>query len=166
MLGYSAGVARGAKLPWFRAGSGSMLLMINKYVVVTIPARLDVYRPQLLRHRIACYAACAAGESWFCCTAAGVWNPCRSMSQVVDLPKDQQRLAQLFDGVKGAQPQEVLLQGSNEAFGAAVALGGSHEGRRALDAEEGKLLLEGVGQVLAPVIVPHRQTARDLLGES
>src|SRR5215218_509036 len=41
MLGYSAGVARGAKLPWSRAGSGSMLPTINKYVVVTIPARLD-----------------------------------------------------------------------------------------------------------------------------
>ena len=29
------------------------------------------------------YAAMAAGESWFWRTAAGVWNPCRSMSQVV-----------------------------------------------------------------------------------
>jgi hypothetical protein len=43
----------------------------------------DVYRPQLVRHLIACYAASTAGESWFCRTAAGVWNPCRSMSQVV-----------------------------------------------------------------------------------
>src|SRR3954468_19811980 len=42
-----------------------------------------VYRPRLVRHRIACYAARAASESWFCRTAAGVWNPCRSMSQVV-----------------------------------------------------------------------------------
>ena len=42
-----------------------------------------VYRPQLVRHLIACYAAITAGESWFCRTAAGVWNPCRSMSQVV-----------------------------------------------------------------------------------
>jgi len=42
-----------------------------------------MYRPQLVRHLIACYAARTAGESWFCRTAAGVWNPCRSMSQVV-----------------------------------------------------------------------------------
>src|SRR4051794_10133942 len=42
-----------------------------------------LYRPRLVRHRIACYAARAASESWFCRTAAGVWNPCRSMSQVV-----------------------------------------------------------------------------------
>ena len=44
---------------------------------------VTVYRPRLVRHRIECYAASAAGESWFCRTAAGVWNPCRSMSQVV-----------------------------------------------------------------------------------
>ena len=42
-----------------------------------------VYRPRLVRHVIACYAARAAGESWFCRTVAGAWNPCRSMSQVV-----------------------------------------------------------------------------------
>ena len=45
--------------------------------------RFPLYRPQLVRHLIACYAASTAGESWFCRTAAGVWNPCRSMSQVV-----------------------------------------------------------------------------------
>ncbi len=42
-----------------------------------------LYRSQIVRHRIGCYAARAASESWFCRTAAGVWNPCRSMSQVV-----------------------------------------------------------------------------------
>jgi hypothetical protein len=42
-----------------------------------------LYRPQLVRHLIACYAASTADESWFCRMAAGVWNPCRSMSQVV-----------------------------------------------------------------------------------
>jgi len=42
-----------------------------------------VYRPRFVRHRIACYAARAAGESWFWRMAAGVWNPCRSMSQLV-----------------------------------------------------------------------------------
>ena len=46
-------------------------------------AQWVVYRPRLVRHRIACYAARAMVESWFCRTAAGVWNPCRSMSQVV-----------------------------------------------------------------------------------
>jgi hypothetical protein len=42
-----------------------------------------VYRPRFVRHRIESYAAIAADESWFCRMAAGVWNPCRSMSQVV-----------------------------------------------------------------------------------
>src|SRR3954454_24015291 len=43
----------------------------------------DLYRPRFVRHRIESYAAIAADESWFCRMAAGVWNPCRSMSQVV-----------------------------------------------------------------------------------
>src|SRR3954451_21094887 len=42
-----------------------------------------LYRPRFVRHRIACYAARAADESWLWRMAAGVWNPCRSMSQVV-----------------------------------------------------------------------------------
>src|SRR3954468_10203281 len=44
---------------------------------------LRMYRPRFVRHRIACYAARAADESWLWRMAAGVWNPCRSMSQVV-----------------------------------------------------------------------------------
>jgi hypothetical protein len=43
----------------------------------------EVYRPRFVRHRIGSYAACAMDESWLCRTAAGVRNPCRSMSQVV-----------------------------------------------------------------------------------
>src|SRR4051812_23874053 len=86
--------------------------------------------------------------------------------RVVDLPKDEQRLTELLDGVKGAHPEQVLLQGPDEALGAAVPLGSPHEGRRALDAQEGKLLLEGVGHVLAPVIVPDRETAPDPLGKA
>ncbi len=31
-----------------------------------------LYRPRIVRHRIESYAATAAGESWFCRTAAGV----------------------------------------------------------------------------------------------
>ncbi len=61
--------------------------MVTDLKVVEAAARRiakgAVYRLRLVRHRIACYAARAASESWFCRTAAGVWNPCRSMSQVV-----------------------------------------------------------------------------------
>src|SRR4028119_144544 len=86
--------------------------------------------------------------------------------RVVNLPKDEHRLTELLDGVEGAHPQEVLLQGPNEALRTATARRGSHEGRRALDTQEGKFLLEGVGHVLAAVIVPNGQTAPDPLGES
>src|SRR3954468_12391369 len=86
--------------------------------------------------------------------------------RVVDLPKDEQRLTELLDGVEGAHPEQVLLQGPDEALGAAVALGSPHKGRRALDAQEGKLPLEGVGHVLRSVIVPHGETAPDPLSKA
>ena len=64
--------------------------------------------------------------------------------RVVELPKDEQRLTKLFDAVKGPHPEQVLLERADEALGAAVPLGSAHEGGRALDAEERKLLLEGI----------------------
>ena len=48
-----------------------------------IAQRYGLYRPRFVRHRIGSYAASAMDESWLCRTAAGVRNPCRSMSQVV-----------------------------------------------------------------------------------
>src|SRR4051794_12189477 len=86
--------------------------------------------------------------------------------RVVDLPKDDQRLPKLLDGVEGAHPEQVLLERADEALGAAISLRRPHEGGRTLDAQEGKLLLEGVGHVLAPVIVPHGQTAPDPLSKA
>src|SRR3954469_14266113 len=85
---------------------------------------------------------------------------------VVALPKVEQRLPKLLDGVEGPHPEQVLLERADEALGAAISLRRPHEGGRACDAQEGKLLLEGVGHVLAPVIVPHGETAPDLFGES
>jgi hypothetical protein len=40
----------------------------------------------------------------------------------------QQGLTEVLDGIEGPHPEQVLLQGADEALGAAVALGGSHEG--------------------------------------
>src|SRR3954470_15867514 len=37
------------------------------------PNWTGLYRPRFVRHRIACYAACAADESWLWRMAAGVW---------------------------------------------------------------------------------------------
>src|SRR5215213_2245060 len=80
---------------------------------------------------------------------------------VVALPKDEQRLTEVLDGVEGLHPQEVLLERADEALGAAISLGGSHEGGRTLDAQEGQLSLESVGHGLAPMSVPNRETAPD-----
>ena len=57
-----------------------------------------------------------------------------------------QRAPQLFDGVEGVHPKEVLFQGADKALGDAVAFGLADEGGRALDAEEGDLVLEVAGQ--------------------
>ena len=43
----------------------------------------DLYRPRFVRHRTGPYAAMAAVVSCFCRAAAGVMNPCRSISHVV-----------------------------------------------------------------------------------
>src|SRR3954468_12864977 len=138
----------------------------------TISARRALYRPRIVRHRLACYAASTAVESWFCRTAAGVWNrglepvPFDEPGCVVALPKDQQRLTELLDGVERLHPEQVLLERADEALGAAVPLGSPHEGRRALDAEKGKFPLEGVGHVLAPMIVAHQEPTRDPRGKA
>ena len=75
------------------------------------------------------------------------------------------RLAQLFDGVEAADPEEVLLQRPDEPLGAAVALGLAHEGGRRRDAEEGELALEVVGDELAAVVVAQLEARSDALGE-
>jgi transposase len=41
-----------------------------------------LYRPQFLRHQVEAYAASAAIGSCLCRMAAGVWKPCRAISQV------------------------------------------------------------------------------------
>jgi hypothetical protein len=73
--------------------------------------------------------------------------------------------AQLLDGGEAAHPQEVLLQGPDEPFGAAVALGLTHEGGRTLDAEEAELALIVMCDELAAVIVADLQASGDTLGE-
>src|SRR5918998_3572063 len=68
-----------------------------------------------------------------------------------------QSAAQLFDGVEGLHPQEVLLEGADEALRDAVALRLADEGGRALDAEEADLGLEVARQVVGAVVVAQRQ---------
>lgn len=72
----------------------------------------------------------------------------------------------MLDGVEGPHPQEVLLEGADEAFGAAITLRRADEGGRALDAEELQLVLERVGHVLAGVVMAEGEACRDALGEA
>src|SRR3954453_14365065 len=60
---------------------------------------------------------------------------------------------QVLDGLEGVHPEEVLLEGADEAFRDAVALGLADEGGRALEAEEGNLVLEVAGQVVGAMVV-------------
>src|SRR5208283_615676 len=73
----------------------------------------------------------------------------------------EEREPQLLDGLEGTEPEELLLEGSDEPLGAPVALRGTHESRARLDAEEEELVLKSVARVLAPVVVPHREALGD-----
>src|SRR5215213_8503647 len=92
--------------------------------------------------------------------------PLDQPSGVVGLAEREQRRTQLLDGVEGPHPEQALLQGADEAFGAAVALRRADEGGRAFDPEEGDLLPEVVGHVLAPVVVADGEARRDAPGEA
>src|SRR3954451_24725104 len=71
---------------------------------------------------------------------------------VVGLAEREQRLTEFLDGLEGPHPEQVLLQGADEALGAAIAFRCPHEGGRTLDAEEGQFLLEVIAYVLRAVI--------------
>ena len=65
----------------------------------------------------------------------------RSVTEVLEDPllvvltlELQQGLPQVFDRLEGPHPQEVLLEGPDEPFGAAVAFGLADEGRGTRDA--------------------------------
>src|SRR5215207_9268099 len=101
-------------------------------------AQAELYRPRFLGHRVEPYAARAAlrgaGRGWKpLVPGRGGWSepvPLDQPGGVVGLAELEQRHAQVLDGVEGPHPQQVLLQGADEAFGAAVAF------RRAGEAAE------------------------------
>ena len=74
--------------------------------------------------------------------------PCDEPVFVVARGELDERGTQLFDRVEGLHSKQVLLQGSYEAFGDAVALGFAHEGRRSFDAQTFDLVLEIAGHVI------------------
>src|SRR5918998_5701979 len=67
---------------------------------------------------------------------------------------------------KARLQKEVLLQRADEALGDAVALGLADEGGRALDAEEGDLVLEVGCQVVGAVVVAEREALGHVLPDA
>src|SRR5690606_17079352 len=73
------------------------------------------------------------------------------------------RGVELGDGRKEAQPEELFLEGADEALGATVALRRAHEGRARLEPEEADFALEILGGVDAAVIMPQPDSGGEIL---
>src|SRR4249920_3269385 len=71
-----------------------------------------------------------------------------------------ERGSQLFDGVEGPHPQQVLLQGADETLCDAVALWLSHEGGRSFDSQAFDFVLEIAGHIVGAMIVTQLQSTR------
>jgi len=65
--------------------------------------------------------------------------------------------AQLFHRAEGPYPEELLLEGPDESFGAAVPIGLPDVGRTRLDPKELDLLLEDIAHERAAVILTKLQ---------
>jgi hypothetical protein len=90
----------------------------------------------------------------------------RDQPSLIVAPGECDKLgAQFLDGFERPHPEQVLLQGSDEALGDAIALGFAHEGRRSFDAQTLDLVLEIAGHVIGAMIVtqlePTRHAGRD-----
>lgn len=64
-------------------------------------------------------------------------------------------------GGEGLDPEELLLEGTDEPLGTAVAFRLPHEGRASVDAQEAQLALVGVAQELAATIVAQTEAGGD-----
>ena len=73
--------------------------------------------------------------------------------------------AQFLDCFERPHPEQVFLQGSDEALSDAVALGFAHEGRRSFDAQTFDLVLEIAGHVIGAMIVTQLEPTRHAGGD-
>src|SRR5487761_284718 len=76
----------------------------------------------------------------------------------------EQGQPQLLDGGEVADPEQLLLEGSDEALRNSIALGLAHEGGAGLDAEKAQLGLVVVAHELAAVVVAELEADADLFG--
>lgn len=88
-------------------------------------------------------------------------HPARSASAYRTAAAFVQHDAQRFDAGEPLYPQQLFLELADDGLGAAVALGGTHEGGAGRDAQEDELALEVVGDVLAAVVVAQAQPLGD-----
>ncbi len=72
-------------------------------------------------------------------------------------------VVELLDGPESVEPEQLLLQGPDESLDASVALRLADEGRARLDAEGLELVLEGVRDELAAMVVAEFRALRDLV---
>jgi len=72
-----------------------------------------------------------------------------------------QGAVELGDGAESAKPEQLFLQGADESLDAAVSLGLAYEGRARPDADGPQLVLEGVRDELAAVVVAEPRACGD-----
>ena len=77
------------------------------------------------------------------------------------VPEFAQRGVELCDRAEAPQPEQLLRQGADEALDTPVALGLADERRARLEAEGLELVLEGVEEELAAVVMAQRHACGD-----
>ena len=80
-------------------------------------------------------------------------------------PEPEQGLMQFLHCADVSHPQEIFLEGTDESFGTAIALWGTHNDRRACHAEKAELSLEHIGHGLAAVVVTDGKTTGNIPGK-
>ena len=81
---------------------------------------------------------------------------------VVEAPGEvAERMVELLDRAESLQREQLLLQGADEALDAPVAFGLTDEGRARLDAEGPELVLKGMRDELAAVVMAQRHACGD-----
>ena len=99
----------------------------------------------------------AASVLWGCSAAESSEDPVL-VESLGELAKGE---VELLDGLEGPDPQDLLFERADEPLDAAAPLRLPDEGGAGLDADDLELILEGVGDELASVVVSERGSGGD-----
>ena len=80
---------------------------------------------------------------------------------VVEITELLEGLVEVLDVGEGVDPEKLFFEGAPEPLDAAVAFGGTDEGRTGVHAEEAQFSLVGAGDELAPIVVAQLETGSD-----